>query len=79
MRWSASVLENYLTPKSLTQRANIVLQVQCCHSPVVFGMGLYPWGASALNSWLKAINPDSLSPYIPLQISVYISLSAATS
>ena len=78
MRWSASVLENYLTPKSLTQRANIVLQVQCCHSPLVFGMGLYPWGASALTSWLKASTPDSLSLYIPLQIAVYTSPLAET-
>ena len=78
MRWYASVLVNYLTPKSSTHRSNVVLQVLCCHSPVVFGVGLYPWGASALTSWLKASTPASLSSYIHLLITVYTSPLAET-
>ena len=79
MRWSASVLEKYFIPKSSTQRENIVLRVLCHHRPVVFGMGSYPWGYSALTSCLKVSTTDSLIPYIPLKILVYTSPLAATS
>ena len=75
MGWLASVLEKYLTPKSSTHRANVVFRVRCCHRPVECGIGLFPCGANDLTSWLKAITPDSLRPYIPLQILMYTSLS----
>ena len=76
MRWSASILEKYLTPKSLTHRANVVLSVRCRHRPVECDIGLYLCGANYLTSWLKASTPDSLRPYIPLHISSYTSLLA---
>ena len=75
MRWLAMVLEKYLTPKSSTHRANVVLGVWCCHRAVECGMGLYPCGASYFTSWLKVSTPASLRPYIPLQISRYASPS----
>ena len=73
MRWLASVLNNYFTPKSSTHRANVVLRVRCRHKPVECGMGSYPCGANDFTSWLKAITPASLRPYKPLQISRYTS------
>ena len=76
MRWSASILENYLTPKSSTHRANVVLRVWCCHRPVECGIGSYLCGANDLTSWLKASTPASLGNYRPLQISRYTSPSA---
>ena len=76
MRWSASVLEKYLTPKSSTHRADVVLRVQCLHRPVECGIASYPCGANDLTSWLKASTPASLIQYIPLQISRYTSPSA---
>ena len=76
MRWSASILEKYLTPKSSTHRANVVLMVRCCHRPVEYGISLYPCGTNDLTSWLKESTPDSLRLYIPLHISSYTSLSA---
>ena len=76
MRWLASILEKYLTPKSSTHRANVVLSVRCRHRPVECDIGSYPCGANDLTSWLKASTPASLRPYIPLQISRYKSPSA---
>ena len=76
MRWLASILEKYLTSKSWTHRANVVLRVHCCHMPVECGIGLYPCGANDLTSWLKSSTPASLRPYIPLQILGYTSPSA---
>ena len=61
-------MEKYLTPNSLTHRSNVVLRVWCCHRPVECDIGSYPCGANDLTIWLKASTPDSLSPYIPLQI-----------
>ena len=76
MRWLASVLEKYLTPKSSTHRVNVVLRLWCRHRPVECGMGLYLCGANYFTSWLKASTPASLRPYIPLHISRYTSPSA---
>ena len=76
MRWLASVLEKYLTPKSSTHRANVVLRVWCRHRPVECGMGSYPCGANDFMSWLKSSTSASLRPYIHLQISRYTNLSS---
>ena len=73
MGWLASVLEKYLTPKSLTHRVNVVLRVWCRHRPVECGIGSYLCGANDLKSWLKEGMPASLRPYIPLHISRYTS------
>ena len=73
MRWLGSILEKYLTPKSSTHRANVILRVRLSHRPVECGIGKYPCGANDLTSWFKASTPASLRPYIPLQISSYTS------
>ena len=61
--------EKYFTPKSLTQKANVVYFVRWRQRPGVTGMGSYPEGANFWTSWLRARTPASLGPYIPRRIS----------
>ena len=62
--------------KFINAQGGCFFRVWCRHRPVDCGIGLYACGANDLTSWLKAITPASLRPYIHLQISRYTSTSA---
>ena len=47
--------------KVFDKKGKCGLCVLCVHSPVVFGIGLYPWGARDLTSLLKARTLDSFN------------------
>ena len=59
MRWWASDLEKYFSPKLSTYMAKVVLHVLCLYRPVLFGIGLYLRGVRALTSLLNAKTPAS--------------------
>ena len=72
LRCSVCYRPTYSIPKSPNTNIKLIIQVMWNHNPAVMGAGKYFYSASLFWRWSWAMQPSYGSPYIHLQISMYM-------